>query len=116
VTAASDWDGAAEFKAVHPSLGGSYERVLHDAALERFLLLLREPSAVGSALMEPRLERAIGVIYRPESERLSHYFTATLPEQFDAVIHVDVTSAVQPLERATAEQAAEPPETYPSGV
>ena len=67
-------------------------------------------------LEEPRLERAIGVIYRPETERTSHYFHASLPAQFDAVLHVDRTRAVEPLERAAAWQKDEVPETFPSGV
>jgi len=67
-------------------------------------------------LGEPRLERAIGVIYRPESERLSHYFEATLPDQFDAILHFDETRAVEPLERTAQWDAGEPWETYPSGV
>jgi hypothetical protein len=66
---------------VDPALDGSYERLFHDAGMERFLLLLRE-GVIREALRDARLERAIGVIYRPESERLSHYFRARLPEQF----------------------------------
>jgi erythromycin esterase-like protein len=62
------------------------------------------------------LERAIGVIYRPETERLSHYFRAKLSEQFDAVLHYDETSAVEPLEKLAPLPAEEPPETYPSGM
>ena len=68
-----------------------------------------------SAVYGPRLERAIGVIYRPESERLSHYFHARLPKQFDAVIHIDETRAVEPLERLSGWERGELPETYPSG-
>ena len=68
------------------------------------------------ALREPRLERAIGVIYRPETERASHWFHARLPEQFDAVIHIDRTTAVEPLERTTLWDEGEPPETYPTGL
>lgn len=116
VTAASNWDGPAERKRVRPSLPDSYERVFHEAGLEKFLLLLNQQSPARRLLQEPRLERAIGVIYRPETERLSHYFEARLPEQFDAVIHFDVTSAVQPLEEFPALQSAEAPETYPTGV
>ena len=98
VTAASNWDEPAQRKRVRPSMAGSYERLFHDAGLERFLLLLRE-GPVREALRDDRLERAIGVIYRPESERLSHYFRARLPEQFDAVLHIDQTTALEPLER-----------------
>jgi erythromycin esterase-like protein len=81
-------------------------------------LRLDDPET-SDALMAPRLERAIGVIYRPDSERASHYFRARLPRQFDAVIHVDETHALEPLEKWTAggdAEAADLPETYPSGV
>ena len=114
VTAARDWDEPAERRQVRPSLPGSYERLFHETDIERFLLLLdREP--VQSALRVPRLERAIGVVYRPETERASHYFRATLPDQFDAVIHLDVTSAITPLEPWSIPDA-DLPETYPVGV
>jgi erythromycin esterase-like protein len=114
VTAARDWDEPAERRQVRPSLAGSYERLFHDVAIEKFLLLLdREPAR--SALREPRLERAIGVVYRPESERASHYFRATLADQFDAVIHLDVTTAITPLEPWSIPDA-DLPETYPVGV
>jgi hypothetical protein len=92
VTAASEWDGMAERKRVRPGLPGSYEELFHSVGMGRFLLV-RPPSGA------PRLERAIGVIYRPESERISHYFSARLNAQFDAVIHIDETRAVEPLER-----------------
>ena len=97
VTAATDWDGDAETKRVVPSLPGSYERLLHDTGIERFYLDVSTGPA-RRALREPRLERAIGVIYRPETERQSHYFHARLADQFDAVIHIDETSAVRPLD------------------
>jgi erythromycin esterase-like protein len=114
VTAARDWDEPAERRQVRPSLARSYERLFHETAIEKFLLRLdREP--VKSALSEPRLERAIGVIYRPESERASHYFRANLPAQFDAVIHLDVTTAITPLEPWSIPDA-DLPETYPVGV
>jgi len=71
---------------------------------------------VRDAMVIPRLERAIGVIYRPESERSSHYFHARLGEQFDAVIHLDHTRAIEPLERTSRWDAGEPPETYPTGL
>jgi erythromycin esterase-like protein len=111
VTAASDWDAPVERKQVRPSMEGSYERLFHDTELERFRLLLRE-SEVRDALAGRRLERAIGVIYRPETERMSHYFGARLPDQFDAVIHVDRTRALEPLEVWAIEEA-DAPETYP---
>jgi erythromycin esterase-like protein len=114
VTATSEWDEPPRRKRVRPSMEGSYERLFHDAGIERFLLLLRE-GAIRQALGDARLERAIGVIYRPESERLSHYFHARLPEQFDAVLHLDQTTALEPLER-TAHDEADLPETYPTGI
>jgi erythromycin esterase-like protein len=114
VTAASNWDEPAQRKRVRPSMEGSYERLFHDAGVDRFLLLLRRDS-LREALWDERLERAIGVIYRPESERLSHYFRARLPAQFDAVLHVDETSALEPLER-WAHDEVDLPETYPSGM
>jgi erythromycin esterase-like protein len=116
VTAASDWDGPAERKHVRPALAGSYESLFHDAGLPRFLLNLAPGGQAAADLAEPRLERAIGVIYRPESERLSHYFEATLPHQFDAILHFDETRAVDPLERTPEWEAGEPWETYPYGV
>jgi erythromycin esterase-like protein len=114
VTAARDWGEPAERRQVRPSLAGSYERLFHDAGLDRFLLRVREDPLRG-ALAAPRLERAIGVVYVPESERASHYFRARLPEQFDLVVHVDTTSALTPLERWSREEA-DLPETYPTGV
>lgn len=114
VTAARDWDEPAERKQVRPSLAGSYERLFHDAGMETVLLFL-DSEPVRSALREPRLERAIGVVYRPESERASHYLRANLPEQFDAVIHLDVTTAITPLEPWSI-AGADLPETYPVGV
>jgi erythromycin esterase-like protein len=115
VTASSDWDEPAESKDVVPSLSGSYERLLHDSGIERFYLATSDP-AVRRALREPRLERAIGVIYRPETERQSHYFHARLADQFDAVIHIDQTSAVMPLEPVGLHVEEELPETYPTSL
>jgi erythromycin esterase-like protein len=114
VIAARDWDDPAERRIVRPSMRGSYERLLHDVGGSQFGLLLRN-RAVRDALLNERLERAIGVIYRPESERVSHYFRARLPDQFDAVIHVDETTAVEPLERWSLDEV-DAPETYPAGV
>lgn len=116
VTAASNWDAPAERKRVRPALGGSYEDVFHDARIPRFLLTLRDDRHTADALREPMLERAIGVIYRPETERQSHYFRARLSNQFDAVIHFDETRAVEPLERTTEWEAGEVPETFPTGI
>lgn len=114
VTAASDWDAPAARKRVRRSLASSYERLFHDVGVDRFLLLLRH-APVSDVLDEPRLERAIGVIYRPETERHSHYFRANLAEQFDAVMHIDETSALEPLE-VWAHDEVDLPETYPSGI
>lgn len=114
VTAASGWDGPAERKHVRPALPGSYEALFHEAAVPNFILLLGEKEKAASLLREPRLERAIGVIYLPRSERASHYFHAQLPGQFDAILHYDETRAVEPLERTAAWEAGEVPETYPS--
>ncbi len=116
VTAASDWGAPAERKQVVPSRADSYEAVMHASGLARFMLPLRGATRHARALREPRLERAIGVIYRPDTERQSHYFFAQLPEQFDALIHIDTTRAVEPLERNAAWSSAEAPETYPAGV
>jgi erythromycin esterase-like protein len=114
VTAASNWDEPAQRKRVRPSIDGSYERLFHDTGVTQCLLVLREGPA-RQALSDARLERAIGVIYRPESERASHYFRARLPDQFDAVLHIDETSALQPLERWAYDEV-DLPETYPSGI
>jgi erythromycin esterase-like protein/predicted phosphoribosyltransferase len=114
VTAASDWDGPAERKNVRPALAGSYEALFHDAHLGRFLLTCDDQAR--PHLQKTRLERAIGVIYLPATERLSHYFDARLPEQFDAILHFDETRAVEPLAINPEWQAGEVPETYPFGV
>jgi protein-L-isoaspartate(D-aspartate) O-methyltransferase len=114
VAAASDWDGEMEVKTVKPSLADSYERVSHDSGVERFLLDLRDASpALREALAEARLERFIGVIYRPETERWSHYAQASLPGQYDGWVWFDRTSAVTPL--GPPEQGGEG-ETYPFGL
>jgi erythromycin esterase-like protein len=115
VTAASDWGEPLELKRVRPALSDSYEQLFHDIATPRFFLPLHlEP--VRHLLMKPRLERAIGVIYRPDTERQSHYFHASLSSQFDAVLHFDHTSAVRPLEVTAAWTLPEVPETFPTGV
>jgi erythromycin esterase-like protein len=116
VTAASDWDGAAELKKVVPSRPDSFEYLFHDSGLKNFLLPIRGRDKVQAALAERRLERAIGVIYRPDTERVSHYFHADLARQFDAVIYLDQTSALKPLEYSALWTPEEVPETYPFGV
>src|SRR2546421_5523774 len=116
VTAASDWDEPHERKRVRPALEGSYEALFHDTGLANFLLTLHEDNKAVKGLSGPRLERAIGVIYRPQTERISHYFQARLPEQFDAVIHFDKTRAVKPLDRTELWDVGEAPETFPSAL
>ena len=116
VAAADDWDGPMKVKRVRPSLPGSYEQTSHDSGLARFLLDLRESEIevdVRDALLEPRLERFIGVIYRPETERWSHYSEAILPRQFDGWVWFDETRAVTPL---PGEQRPGEDETYPFGL
>ena len=117
VTAATDWDGPAERKRVRPGLKNSYEDVLHQVSpSSAYYLLFRGGGPAAEELAEPRLQRAIGVIYRPETERQSHYFHARLPQQFDAMIHIDQTRAVEPLERTPTWHTGDVPETYPSGI
>ena len=115
VTASTEWGGRCERKRVRPAMAGSHESYLHETGVERFWLDTNDPT-VHDTMVIPRLERAIGVIYRPETERGSHYFHARLGMQFDAVIHLDQTSAVEPLERTSLWDAGEPPETYPTGL
>jgi erythromycin esterase-like protein len=114
VTAASAWGGEVETKRVRPSHRDSYERLCHDAGVPRFLLDLGRHEALRRRLLEPRLERFIGVIYHPETELMSHYADASLPQQFDAFVWFDETSALTPL----GPQHAKPgvPDTYPFGV
>jgi protein-L-isoaspartate(D-aspartate) O-methyltransferase len=112
VAAATDWDGPMEVKTVRPSLEQSYEHLCHMTGHPRFLLGLRDLQH-NLALMKPRLERAIGVIYRPETELASHYFEAVLPRQFDEYIWFDETTAVAPF--ATTELQGLP-DTYPFGM
>jgi erythromycin esterase-like protein len=116
VTAASDWEAPAERKRVRPALLESFEALFHTVGIPDFLLPLRGNTRLTEALERPRLERAIGVIYRPESERVSHYFEARIPQQFDAVIHLDDTSAVEPLDWSAGWAEGEPPETFPTGL
>jgi erythromycin esterase-like protein len=124
VTAARDWDGPAERRRVRAGLLGSYESLFHETGIPRFLLF---PRAAGSGSRrgdapgdrvapEPLLERMIGVVYRPETERQSHYFESHLSGQFDALLHFDETRAVEPLERSATWEHGEPPDTYPTGL
>jgi erythromycin esterase-like protein len=116
VTAASDWGESAERKRVRPGMPESYEELFHAADIPAFLLAMRDHRHLRRQLAAPLLERAIGVIYRPETERWSHYFHTRLSEQFDAVIHFDQTRAVEPLERTSQWEKGELPDTYPSAI
>ncbi|MEA3213915.1 MAG: hypothetical protein QOJ19_71 [Acidimicrobiia bacterium] len=116
VTAASDWGAPVDRKHVRPALPGSVEQVLHETALARLLLPFATAPRSADVLRETRLERSIGVIYRPRTERESHYFRARVADQFDALIHLDETRAVEPLERTSRWEGAEVPETYPTEV
>ena len=115
VAAASEWGGPMEVKQVQPSHIDSYERQCHDVKTDNFLLPLRNPiqEEVRKKLLAERLERAIGVIYRPETELQSHYFYASLPRQFDEYIWLDETQAVEPLTKETAKGLAD---TFPFGL
>jgi protein-L-isoaspartate(D-aspartate) O-methyltransferase len=114
VAAASHWDGPMEIKRVVASRADSYEGLCHLTSVPNFFLPLRDRNApLASALSKPRLERAIGVIYRPETERLSHYFDASLPAQFDEYIWIDRTQAVKPF---NVTELAGLPDTYPFGL
>lgn len=113
VTAAADWGGAAQRKWVRPALPESVEELFHEVGEKEFLLSFGAATQAANALRRARLERAIGVIYRPETERQSHYFRARVADQFDAVIHIDETRAVEPLARTARWEEGEVPETYP---
>jgi erythromycin esterase-like protein len=119
VAAADDWDGPMQVKRINPSMPESYERLCHESGAGRFLLDLRdgENRRVSTALMEPHLERYIGVIYRPETERWSHYSQAILPRQYDGWVWFDETDAVTPLpgEVRPGEEASVD-ETWPFGL
>ncbi|WP_431959511.1 erythromycin esterase family protein [Mycobacterium sp. smrl_JER01] len=116
VTAASEWGGAAERKVVRPALNGSVEELFHEVDRPEFLVSAMISRAVAQPLDDVRLGRAIGVIYLPATERQSHYYHVRPGEQFDAIIHIDRTSALEPLEIDSLWVAGETPETYPSGL
>jgi hypothetical protein len=116
VTAARNWGDPAECRRVVPALPGSYEALFHDTGLDDFWIDLRETGAIEKVLVQERLQRAIGVIYRPETERYSHYFRTSLPKQFDVMIHMDETRALEPLESISEWDEDELPETYPAGL
>jgi erythromycin esterase-like protein len=116
VTAADDWGGPAQRKWVRPALSGSVEELFHQVGQKEFMLFFGIAARAAETLRAARLERAIGVIYRPETERQSHYFQARVSDQFDAVVHIDDTQAVEPLERTAGWEEGEAPETYPFAV
>jgi erythromycin esterase-like protein len=118
VTAASNWDEPPQLKQVQPGLPDSYETLFHDVGIPQFFLNLQDDNAAVQGLRNRRLERAIGVIYRPETEHFSHYFYTNLPQQFDVVIHIDNTRAVEPLDRDWKQESEsdEMPETFPSAL
>ena len=117
LTATPAWDAPARRWQVREGLPGSYEAVLHATGKPRFWLPLRGDTTLASLLAQPRLQRAIGVIYLPDTERASHYAWARLPAQFDVLIHLDQTQALEPLEPDPRWHAGEePPETFPSGL
>jgi erythromycin esterase-like protein len=116
VTASSDWGEPTRKKQVNPGMKGSYEKLFHESELENFYLPLRVRSVAQALREPPLLERAIGVIYRPDTEFYSHYFNARLPDQFDGIIHLDETRALEPLDHSPHWKPDEVPETFPSGM
>ncbi|MFY0563857.1 erythromycin esterase family protein [Archangium lansingense] len=116
VIAARQWDMPGLRRRVRPAMRGSYEALFHEVGLPGFLLRMEDLGEAGSGLRERRLERAIGVIYAPHSERYSHYFYADLPAQFDAVLHYDRTSALQPLDRDAGHEEEDAADTWPFGM
>jgi erythromycin esterase-like protein len=116
VIAAREWDEPGRKRRVRPALPGSYEALLHEVGLPGFLLRMEDLGEAGAGLRERRLERAIGVIYAPHSERHSHYFYADLPAQFDAVLHYDLTSAVRPLDADAGHEEEDAADTWPFGI
>ena len=116
VTAASDWGGDSERKVVRPALEYSYEALFHGMGMGNVLIDLHDVPGPHPPLHQSRLERAIGVIYLPNTERQSHYFRAILTQQFDFLLHFDTTRAVEPMERTSVWEQGELPETYPTAL
>ena len=116
VTAASEWGGIAERKFVRPALNGSVEELFHQAGRPEFLVSPMISREAAEPLDAVRLGRAIGVIYLPATERQSHYYHVRPADQFDAIIHIDKTRALEPLEVTSRWAAGETPETYPTGL
>lgn len=116
VTAASEWGGPTQRKSVRPPLEGSLEDLLHATGRDAFLVTMPTGSPSSSPLDQVRLSRAVGVIYRPATERHSHYFHIRPADLFDAIIHIDQTRAVEPLDVTSMWLAGQTPETYPTGL
>jgi erythromycin esterase-like protein/predicted phosphoribosyltransferase len=116
VTAASEWGGIAERKVVRPALNGSVEELFHESGSAAFLVSSMISREAAEPLDVVRLGRAIGVIYLPATERQSHYYHVRPSEQFDAIIHIDKTRALEPLEVTSLWVTGETPETYPTGL
>jgi erythromycin esterase-like protein len=116
VTAASQWGGVAERKLVRPALNGSVEELFHEADRPGFVISAMIDRGAEEPLSTVRLGRAIGVIYLPATERQSHYYHVRPADQYDAIIHIDRTRALEPLEVTSEWAAGETPETYPSGL
>ncbi|PWU07193.1 MAG: erythromycin esterase [Verrucomicrobia bacterium] len=116
VTAASNWGGYAERKNVRPALGESYEALFHELKYKNFLLNLQRDTLAQKMLRKPRLERFIGVIYQPRTERYSHYYYVDIINQFDSIIYLDKTKAIEALEINSEWEKGELPETYPAGM
>jgi erythromycin esterase-like protein len=116
VIAAKEWDGPGLRRRIRAALPGSYEHLFHETDLPRFLLRMEDLGEAASGLRERRLERAIGVVYAPRTERWSHYFLADLPAQFDAILHCDETWALRPLDADAGHEEEDAPDTYPFGL
>lgn len=116
VIAAREWDEPGLRRRVRPALRGSYEHVFHEVGIPRFILDMEDLGEAASGLRERRLERAIGVVYSPRTERWSHYFSADLPAQFNAVLHYDETRALQPLDADAGHEEEDTADTYPFGL
>ena len=115
VTAASEWGAITERKSVNPGLEASYEGLFHQVGFSQFMYIIKNNIALQKILPLRKLQRAIGVVYLPQSERRSHYLYTDLASQFDALIHIDATDALTPLEKLTSLPEREAPETFPSG-
>ena len=115
VTAASEWGAITERKSVNPGLEASYEGLFHQVGFSQFMYIIKNNIALQKILPLRKLQRAIGVVYLPQSERRSHYFYTDLANQFDALIHIDATNALKPLEKFNSLPEREAPETFPSG-